>query len=352
MSTELFLSPPHPLSQLPVLVPPPSPLPLSFSTKDFLLTFPPHAATVLRSHRRHISSHQRSFHSRRLIRSAAAFLPSGSDLTEAEVAKRVNDVCDTLLATLKPPPQQELILSIVVVTVLPAAAAPFTAAAGGESAHTCFVAHGRFTSAFPASVPLVTCLLHPTPERYLPQYKHSQWIRDRGPLESLKQSRECGELIMCEEPGGGAVAVGEGGDGGRVTEAREGLITNVLVEEGGVVRGCRQGGRLLGYFESILEHDSDNTTAGVTVDGLKTGRYDSVFITGSSVCIAAVSGVKWLADGGGGGSGSGGGSGPMCGQHSYSEASVRRAEAMRLRMLATLDRHLAEDERSRATNGI
>ena len=236
----------------------------------------------------------------------------------------MDDVCDTLLATLRPSPHHELILSIVCVNLLPATSPPT------HTVDTCFVVHGRFTSPFPTSVPLVTCLLHPTPERYLPTHKHSQWIRDRAPLEVLKQSYECGELIMCDEAGGGA-------------EVREGLITNVMVEESGVVKGCRQSGRLLGYFESLLAN-SDGGTAAVSVAGLKGGRYDSVFITGSSVCIAAVSDVKWLS--------ADGSSGPACGLFSYSEASIRRVEAMRLRMLATLDRHIAEDEGRQASNGV
>ena len=337
MSTELFVTPPHPLSHLPVLIPPPSPVPPSFTTKDFLLTFPSHAATVMRSHRHHISSHQRSFHTRRLLRSVVPFLSSGSELTEMEVARRVDDVCDTLLATLKPAPQHELILTIVCVAVQPHTGTA-AAATADPSSGTCFVAHARFTSPFPTYAPLVTCLLQPTPGRYLPIYKHSQWIRDRAPLEALKQSHDCGELIMCD-------------DGG--TDVREGLITNVLVEDGGVVRGCRRSDRLLGYFESILDNSSDGDGGGggaaneavVSVAALKAGRYDSVFITGTSVCIAAVAGVKWLTDGTSG-------AGQSCEQQQYSEASIRRVEAARLRMLATLDRHIAEDEQRRTTNGV
>lgn len=354
MSTELFITPPHPLAQLPVLIPPPSPLPINFTTKDFLLTFPPHAATVMRSHRHHISSHQRNFHCRRLLRSAAAFLPVGCELSEAEVARRVDDVCDGLLTTLKLSTQHELILTIIAVNVPPTsttattttttAATTATTTAAPSGATTCFVAHGRFTSPFPASVPLVTCLLHPTAERYLATLKHSQWIRDRAPLESLKQSYECGELIMCEEGNSGS-----GGGGG--SEVREGLITNVMVEVSGVLRGCRHTGRLLGYFESLLLDGSSGGGAEgavVTVDGLRGGRYESVFITGTSVCIAAVSGVKWLVDGSGSGS-----SGALCGQQQCSEASIRRVEAIRQRMLATLDRHIAEDkQRKQAIDGV
>ena len=229
------------------------------------------------------------------------------------MARRVDELCDTLLVAMKPPPQAEIILTILCVNLPP----PATTTADTS----CFVAHGRYTSPFPSSVPLVTCLLHPTAGRYLPQYKHSQWIRDRAPLEVVKQSYECGELIMCDEGG----------------EVREGLITNVLVEDGGVVRGCRQAGRLLGYFESLLGSDGSGGT--VSVEGLKGGAYDSVLITGTSVCIAAVSGVKWVLNDGSGG------------QKSYSEASVRRVEAIRLRMLATLDRHIAEDIQRQATNG-
>jgi len=114
------------------------------------------------------------------------------------------------------------------------------------------------------------------------------------------------------------------------------------VEDGGSIKGCRQAGRLLGYWESIL-HSDVGVGGAVTVDGLKGGRYDSVFITGTSVCIAAVSGVKWLVEGS---------NGQVCGGQQYSEASIQRVEAMRLRMLATLDRHLAEDDHKRATNGI
>ena len=327
MSAELYFTPPHSLAQLPVLVPPPVPLPPTWTTKDFLLTFPPHAATILRSHRHRISQHQRRFHARRLQRSAAHFLPPGAELTEAEVARRLDDLCDALLTALKPPPQAELILSVLCVN----------AQAGGS----CFAVHGRYTSPFPQVAPLVTCLLQPTPERYLATHKHSQWIRDRAPLEALKQQHECGELIMCDEQG---------------TEVREGLITCVLVEEGGRVKGCPHGKRLPGYFEHVLQGEAaggegDGTTA-VTADGLKEGRYDSVFVTGSAICIAAVSGVKWLPDASNGANGGGGASQP-CGAKQYSEASVRRVEAIRQRMLATLDQHLAEDdERSQqAANG-
>ena len=382
-------SPPTPYSIIPFL----SPIPVSaslpsFTTRDFLFLFPAHACTIIRSHRQHFSSHQRRFHARRLVQSAEAFSalrPGGPfssfspAVTEETVRQRLNDACDAHLATRTPPAGMELIVTVLFVPLPSSSSLP----SSSPSTPWCFISHPRFAPVFPSSVPLIAVALHPHC-RLLPAYKHSQWIRDRQPLEQQKLVDEVGEILMMRRSTAAAEAEEGDEDEGEVTE---GLLTNLIAVEsegqGKVrLRLCREGQRLPGYWESLViesmgeeaasgslrEEDREQkeerqlenglaTGAGggsmmvergcISVRRLKQGGYGGLFITGSGVCIAGVKKVKW---GGQQGDAGGGAAAGEVGEVVMGDEGVKLVEKVRLRMLRLLDKHV-EDDRAAAAAG-
>ena len=346
-------SPLTPPSALPLI----SPLPAaasspSFTTRDFLFLFPPHAVTIVRTHRHRFSSHQRAFHAERMCDSAESFsalspasLPPASlpllslppfdsfspPVTQASMRQRLDELCDTYCKTYPLPPANELILTILFIP-LPGSASS-ASAAHPSPVPWCLIAHPRLTTGFPATLPLIAVSLHPY-SRLLPTRKHSQWIRDRQLLEQQKVTDEVGEMLMH--------------DGDDVV--LEGLITNVAsAEEDGAVRVCKEGVRLRGYVESLLlEATREDTEAerkadgeesagagvasrqGLSVKQLKAGAVSGVFITGSAVCIAGVQRVKWKE-------------GEVRREVVMAEEGLQRVDRLRERLRLIMDKHVDAD---------
>ena len=359
-------SPLTPPSKLPLI----SPLPANaahpnFTTRDFLFLFPPHACTIVRSHRRCFSSHQRDFHTQRLMESIVSFsalspsclLPSSLPLLvlpppasfspalcPTNICLRLNDLCDSLIATFPLPPSSELILTVLFVPLPPP-----TFPAHDVPVPWCLMAQPRVTSPFPPHLPLIAVLLHPY-SRLLPTRKHSQWIRDRQPLEQQKLLDEVGEMIMYDRQDG----EGEGG------EVLEGLITNISrVEEDGGVRVCRQGVRLRGYMEAlVLEAVRQDEPAvvqegkegeglvvevggkgarreGLSVAAMKSTVHGGFFITGSAVCIAGIQRVKWkhpTAEGG-----------EVTADVEMTDEGLQRVDRLRVKLLHLMNQHVDAD---------